>query len=160
MIHVRATLAVAAALLVLSAVAGGGLQAQTSAARRDGPRPEVRAEALIASANALHAGAGISARLGRSASITTLGTVALARQDGGVDTRLEIAARFHLDPERRSRVGVYAAGGAAALRRDHSDWSGVLVALIGADVGRARWVPFFEIGYGGGLRLVAGMRSR
>lgn len=160
MIHLRSALAMPAALMVLSAAASAGLQAQTGASPASGPLPEVRAEALISRANAMHAGAGISARLGRSASLAALGTVAFARQAGGVDTRLEITGRFHLDPERRARVSLYAAGGAAALRRDHSDWSGVLVALIGADVGRARWLPFFEVGYGGGLRLVAGVRAR
>lgn len=159
--HVPAALAVPAALLVLFAASGtGGLQAQGIASPASGPHLEVRAEALIARANAMHAGAGISTRLGRSASVAALGTVAFARQAGGVDTRFEIMGRFHIDPDRRARVAVYAAGGAAALRRDHSEWSGALVALIGAEVGRGRWVPFFEMGYGGGLRLVAGMRAR
>lgn len=158
--QLRAALAVPAALMMLLVPLRAGLEAQGAGSRANAPKPEARVEALTASADALHAGLGLGKRLGRTLSIAALGTAAIAREEGGVDTRLEVTARFHLDPERRASVAVYAAGGAAALRRDHSEWSGALIALMGAEVGRARWLPFFEVGFGGGLRLVAGIRAR
>jgi hypothetical protein len=147
---------IATAVFLLSATVAGRADAQHAS----GPvRAEARLEALLASDNALHAGGGVVVRVARTADLALLGGAAVAREGGAPRARAEVVARFHLDPERRG-WGWYASGGVAALQGAERDWEGLLVFMIGVELGRhRRWSPFVEGGYGGGARLAAGMRG-
>jgi hypothetical protein len=78
----------------------------------------------------------------------------------GTSGRVDVLARYLVDPFRRARWGFYGGGGVSARYDEGEDWHGELVVLIGAERRlRARLTPFVEIGYGGGVKLGAGLRS-
>ena len=79
--------------------------------------------------------------------------------DGRAAWRGELLAHFLLNPTRRSGVGVYGAGGLAAVGGPVDQ--GYLVLTLGLEArpgGRSGW--FVEAGVGGGARLAAGVRWR
>jgi hypothetical protein len=89
----------------------------------------------------------ISAALGAGAS------------DGRAAWRGELLAHFLLNPTRGWGVGVYGAGGLAAVGGAVDQ--GYLVLTLGLEArpgGRSGW--FVEAGVGGGARLAAGVRWR
>jgi hypothetical protein len=83
----------------------------------------------------------------------------LGGSDGRAAWRGELLAHFLLNPTRRSGVGIYGAGGVAAVGGPVDQ--GYLVLTLGVEArpgGRSGW--FVEAGVGGGVRLAAGMRWR
>ena len=83
----------------------------------------------------------------------------LGASDGRAAGRGELLAHFLLNPTRRSGVGIYGAGGVAAVGGPVDQ--GYLVLALGVEArpgGRSGW--FVEAGVGGGVRLAAGMRWR
>jgi hypothetical protein len=79
--------------------------------------------------------------------------------DGRAAWRGELLAHFLLNPTRRQGVGIYGAGGVAAVRGPVDQ--GYLVLTLGLEArpgGRSGW--FVEAGVGGGARLAAGVRWR
>jgi hypothetical protein len=79
--------------------------------------------------------------------------------DGHAAWRGELLAYFLLNPTRRRGVGVYGAGGIAAVGGPVDQ--GYLVLTLGLETrpgGRAGW--FVEAGVGGGVRVAAGVRWR
>jgi hypothetical protein len=79
--------------------------------------------------------------------------------DGRAAWRGELLAHFLLNPTQRRGVGVYGAGGVAAVGGPVDQ--GYLVLTLGLEArpgGRSGW--FVEAGVGGGARLAAGMRWR
>ena len=79
--------------------------------------------------------------------------------DGRATWRGELLAHFLLNPTRRWGVGVYGAGGVAAVGGPVDQ--GYLVLTLGLEArpgGRSGW--FVEAGVGGGARLAAGVRWR
>jgi hypothetical protein len=80
-----------------------------------------------------------------------LGTAAMAR--------IEALARFHLDPQRLSRNGIYAAGGVAVALRASLPPRYALVALVGLEgPPRGALAPAVEVGLGGGVRVAVALR--
>ncbi len=74
--------------------------------------------------------------------------------------RFEGLATFHLEPGRRSGIGVYGAAGVAAVATKEStaEW---LVFVIGLEARpRAKNGWFLELGLGGGVRAATGFRIR
>jgi len=79
--------------------------------------------------------------------------------DGRAAWRGELLAHFLLNPTRRRGVGVYGAGGIAAVGGQVDQ--GYLVLTLGLETrpgGRSGW--FVEAGVGGGVRVAAGVRWR
>jgi hypothetical protein len=79
--------------------------------------------------------------------------------DGRAAWRGELLAHFLLNPTRRWGVGVYGAGGLAAVGGPVDQ--GYLVLTLGLEArpgGRSGW--FVEAGVGGGARVAAGVRWR
>jgi hypothetical protein len=79
--------------------------------------------------------------------------------DGRAAWRGELLAHFLLNPTRRGGVGIYGAGGIAAVGGPVDQ--GYLVLTLGLEArpgGRSGW--FVEAGVGGGARLAAGLRWR
>ncbi|MDF1502457.1 hypothetical protein [Roseisolibacter sp. H3M3-2] len=145
--------ALAAAVATYALLAPAAARAQAAEARVDGI---VARDGGVLAGAGLFGDAGLYARLG----VVALGGVVRAPGGGAVAAgRLEALARFHIDPLRQSRRGIYAGGGlAAAVRRGGAPaWQ--LVAQLGAE-GRPRGgvAPAVEVGLGGGARVALVLR--
>ncbi|MGH7719163.1 MAG: hypothetical protein ACREON_10005 [Gemmatimonadaceae bacterium] len=123
--------------------------------------PEVRLDAILARRSVLHAGVGVSIPVATSVRVTLIGALGAAIDGGdGTSARVDLLARYLVDPLGQARWGVYGGGGVSA-RYDDDDWRGQLVVLLGANRRRGgRLTPFVEIGYGGGVRISAGVRRK
>lgn len=123
---------------------------------------EIRGDAFVARGLTLHAGAGVNTRVGGSVRVSLVAGVGRAFDDheSRFSARAEVTGRFLLDPDFNARWGVYGGGG-VGLRKERSDLSsGVVILVLGAEGSRwGAFVPFVEMGYGGGLRLSAGFRQ-
>ena len=139
-------------LLPLALALPAVLRAQAAPSRWQG---EARVDALIARASALHAGAGLSARLSsyvRAGLIAGAG-VAWVSGQSAFDARVDGVGRFLFDPYRQHRRAPYAFGGASA-RWSRERWRGYLVAGVGMEGPRVRgFLPAIEAGVGGGVRV-------
>ncbi|MGK2962466.1 MAG: hypothetical protein ACSLFK_10020 [Gemmatimonadaceae bacterium] len=134
------TVLLAAAVSIVPAAAA---RAQTA---------EGRVDAIFAEPNAVHAGAGVTWRLGtylRSGVVAGIGAT-----EAGVSARLDFVNRFHLDPFRESRYGPYAGGGVSTRFDDGRTGRVFLLLIVGVDGPVARGVTTsFEAGLGGGARI-------
>lgn len=144
------------------AAALAAVVALSSRAARAQPVVEGRVDGVIARDGGALAGLGAFADAGL---YTRVGLVALAgalREPGGgtsAGARLEAIARFHLDPQRQSRRGVYAGGGVAAAVRRGAGPAWQLVALLGVEgAPRGGLTPAAEVGLGGGARVALVLR--
>ncbi len=73
--------------------------------------------------------------------------------------RVEAIARFHVDPQRLSRRGLYAGGGVAVALREALSPRYGLVALLGLEgEPRGSVSPAVEVGLGGGVRVAVALR--
>ena len=73
--------------------------------------------------------------------------------------RIEALARFHVDPQRLSRRGLYAGGGVAVALREALAPRYELVALLGLEgAPRGAVAPAVEVGLGGGVRVAVALR--
>jgi hypothetical protein len=135
----------AAVCVVLSATSG--------MAQRPGSGIELRLDGVVGGsrpANALHAGAGVIWRLStyaRSAIVVGAGP-----SEEGASARAEAVIRFHTDPLRERRVGLYGIAGAGAV------WSSLaepyLTLMVGFEGARPqRWARAVEIGFARGFRI-------
>lgn len=82
---------------------------------------------------------------------------------GGGSARVDVLARYLLDPAAALRWSPYLAGGIGARWGAVSGWRGVLIALVGVDAPAWRGMmggfrPFVEAGFGGGARVGIGFR--
>jgi hypothetical protein len=129
--------------------------------RRPRFQPELRVDALVARATALHLGLGGSLPAGRAVRVEIVAAGGGARRDG--DTRLslrgDVVARFLLDPERLARWGLYAGAGGSVRHDEGGRTRALAVVTIGVEgPGGRRLMPFVEVGLGGGARIGAGVR--
>lgn len=113
---------------------------------------EGRVDAIFAEPIAVHAGGGITWRLGtylRSGVVAGLGAT-----EAGASGRIDFVNRFHLDPFRESRYGPYAGGGVSTRFDDNRKGRVFLLLIVGVDGPVSRGVTTsFEAGLGGGARL-------
>lgn len=113
---------------------------------------EGRVDAIFAEPSAVHAGAGVTWRLGtylRSGVVAGIGAAG-----SGASGRIDFVNRFHLDPFRENRYGPYAGGGVSARFDDNRTGRVFLLLIVGVDGPVARGVTTsFEAGLGGGARL-------
>ena len=147
---------IALALLCVSSVA----------AAQSAPLPlqsEVRLDALLAAEPAVHAGFGLSVPAGIY--VRTGLVVGAGAGRHGFEGRTDFIARFTFDPLRQSRWAPF--GGAGVSTRFNSTAEGgakgYLLFYLGVEgplpLGRSRgFVPFVEVGLGGGTRIGAGLR--
>jgi hypothetical protein len=132
---------------------------------------EVRTEARLGEEPAVQGGAGLFADLGgfaRGGLVTLVGPSWQREppQAGRAEQRraraagrIEAIARFHVDPFRQARRGVYLGGGVSHLVGPTALPRWQLVALAGVEGGaRGGIAPALELGLGGGLRLGAALR--
>jgi hypothetical protein len=104
---------------------------------------------------ALHAGVGATRSLGTYAQLHLAGGA--GPSEDGTSAHLEAAARFHLDPFRQRRWGVYGAAGAGVHRADSTE--PFLLVLLGAEGPRlGSWAPALELGLSRGVRIGVALR--
>jgi len=118
--------------------------------------PELRADLSSGEVTSGHVAAGAHVSTGTYVRFAFLAGAGRTWKDGrsGDSYRLELQGRFHLDPFRNARFGVYGIGGIAASHDAFSDWQSRLVVGGGVDLpahGRATWA--IETALAGGLRV-------
>lgn len=120
------------------------------------PQWELRADATAAESPDAHLGVGLNVRAGwyvRVGGAVAAGAVRGADDIWRGSQRVDVAARFLLDPFRERRSGLYGGAGLSArFVEGHAD--PLLTLLLGIE-GKARrhWVPSTELTLGGGVRL-------
>lgn len=143
--------------LVLVAGSSANANAQTAPA----PMPELRADLIVGHRPAIQVGAGVQipagiyVRLGLDGAVGMATGARTAGTSSRADARVDLLARFLLDPFRQRAYGL-SVGGGLSLRAEPGERARPLL-LVALDVeGRrsARGVaPALQVGVGGGLRL-------
>jgi hypothetical protein len=146
---------VAAALAVVLMLWPAGARGQRQA------QPEVRLD--VATPARVEVGGGIAVPAGLYARIG--GAVAAGWRDGpgggGASARVEVTARFHLDPFGASRWGPYGVGGVQVGCAVRTTCRPALMARIGFEgpvERRGGWRPVIEAGLGDGAHLAVALR--
>ena len=154
------------AKLLLPALAALALVAHAAAAQapREPVQTEIRADAIVARSTAVQGGVGISFPAG--VYVRTGAVVAAGGGGNGFTSRLDLFSRFSLDPFRESRWGLYGGGGISGRYDSGDDHSAHAYLLVFTGVegplrhrSAAGWVPAFEVGLGGGLRVGIALRQ-
>ena len=77
----------------------------------------------------------------------------------GASYRMEVQGRFHLDPLRTTRFGLYGIGGVVTSHDPFADWQSRLVLGAGVELpAYARATLAVEAAFAGGLRLSVATR--
>lgn len=118
--------------------------------------PEVRADVVTGDVMTAHLSAGVHVTSGTYVRIAAFGGYGRA-WDGDLDGpsyRLEIQGRFHLDPLRSTRFGLYGVGGVTATHDPFTDWQSRMVVGAGVELpAYARATLAVEAALAGGLRV-------
>ncbi len=148
----RATLLVALGIVASSPVVAGAQLNQQKL------QSEVRLDAIFARSGAVEAGYGLTIPAGiyvRSGLVAGIGA-----GPHGIEGRADLISRFSLDPFRQSRWAPYAGAGLSGRYRHDRDGGAraYLLVFLGLEGplalgARAGWVPAFELGLGGGVRV-------
>jgi hypothetical protein len=138
---------------VLSLVAPRAAGAQS--ATRTAPRLLVRADAVLARANAVQGGLGLTVPLGNYVRLDGVAGAGVEWSGGESrgSGRFDLVGRFLLDPFRQSRWSGYGGAGVSALQAE-GEWRGYLLAVVGVEgPGGRGLLPALEFGLGGGTRV-------
>ncbi len=149
------------AALAAAGLLAGALGAQTP---QQAIQSEIRADAIVSRWTAVQGGVGISFPAGL---YVRPGAVIAAGGGGkGFDSRLDVFARFNLDPFRENRWGLFGGGGISGryAGRDRPSSHAYLLVFAGLEgplrgASLAGWAPAFEIGLGGGARIGFALRQ-
>jgi hypothetical protein len=152
--------AVAVALLIAVATVARA-QGQPQPERVE---PEARLDAIIARSSVLQGALGadipISPAMHLELAAGAGPSFAISSSRGAnVSVRGEAIVHFMIDPRHAMRWSPYAGGGIGARYERGPDWRAV--AIIVAGVNAPKWkhaIPFIEAGFGGGVRIGAGLR--
>jgi len=148
-LRIRLSLGAAACALVPNC-----LSAQSPAVQ-PGASPitvEVRLDALFARVDAIHAGVGATVPLGNYVRAGIVGATGLSGD--GHSARIDVLARFHLDPFRESRWAPYAGGGLTTRFDRGRNAHTYLMLLAGIDGPAANGLgTSVEAALGGGGRV-------
>ena len=113
---------------------------------------EARIDGIVKGPAAVHAAAGFTVPVGtyvRSGIDAGIGS-----SENGISGRLDIFARFHLDPLRQHKWAPYAGGGLTARFDDNRTNRYYLLVVAGIDGPASRGIaPSIEAGLGGGGRI-------
>ena len=118
--------------------------------------PELRADLTAGDVMSGQVAAGVHVSTGTYVRLAFLGGAGRAWHDDSVGNsyRVEVQGRFHLDPFRDARFGLYGVGGVAATHDPFADWQSRLVLGAGVDLpahGHATWS--IEAALAGGFRV-------
>lgn len=129
-------------------------RAQSTGSRKPAPTfvPEARLDAILSSRSALQAGIGVSMFSGTYVRTGIIAAAGASRD--GPSGRVDLFARFHLDPLRESRWGPYGGGG-ITTRMDRGETTrSYLLVFVGIDGPINNGLTTsVEAGLGGGARL-------
>ena len=115
--------------------------------------PEIRLDAIFASINAIHLGAGATVAAGNYVSAGIVAGAGVST-DGRRSGRLDVIARFQLDPFRESRWAPYAGGGLTTRFDQRENAHTYLMIMLGIDGPVARGAAMaIEGALGGGGRV-------
>ena len=118
--------------------------------------PELRVDVLTGDVISAQTAAGVHITSGMYARLALFGGFGRAWSDGrqGNSYRFEVQGRFHLDPLRTTRFGLYGLGGIATSHDPFADWQSRLVLGAGVELpAYARATLAVEAALAGGLRL-------
>ena len=119
--------------------------------------PELRADVAISEAmSVVHGGGGFHVNSGTYMRLALLGGYGVAQttDESSPSYRLELQGRFHLDPARNSRFGLYGLGGILASHDDFADWQSRIVAGAGVELpAHGRATLAIELALAGGFRI-------
>jgi hypothetical protein len=124
--------------------------------------PEMRVDVIAGAHPAVQLGAGAQIPLGYYVRVGVVAAVgaSLGEREAGapdqrMDGRLDVLARFLLDPFRQSRFG-FSVGGGMSLRAEPGEIARPLL-LVAVDLegrrARSGMVPAVQLGLGGGARI-------
>jgi hypothetical protein len=145
------------ALAAVLAVTASAAHAQ--AARVE---PEARIDGIMATRGALQGALGADIAISSEMHLEIVAGIGPSFGNGTgsrVSARGDAVVHFLIDPQHLMRWSPYAGGGIGARYDRSPDWRGV--AIIVAGVNAPRWkhaIPFIEAGFGGGVRIGAGLR--
>ena len=147
-----------------TSIVAGLLAVAASAAHSQAIRvePEVRFDAIVATRSVLQAALGADIVISPALHLELAAGVGPSFANGagsGVSARGDAIVHFLIDPGHRMRWSPYAGGGIGARYDRGPEWRAVAIIVGGVDA--PRWkhaVPFFEAGFGGGVRIGAGFR--
>lgn len=138
-------------------IAVSSTSAQTSHAEL-----EARLDAIVAHRSAVQAGLGADIRISPGMHLELAAGIGPSLSNGAgssISARGDAVVHFLLDPRPTTRWSAYAGGGIGARYDRGPDWRAV--AIVVAGVNAPKWkhaIPFIEAGFGGGVRLGAGLR--
>jgi len=140
-------------LIVLTLLPVSGAAAQHVPVR---VLPEARVDLVTGDIVSGQVGGGVHMNSGTYVRIALLAGAGTAweNEDTGASFRFELQGRFHLDPLRNSKYGLYGLGGIATSHDPFADWQSRLIAGAGVELpahGRATWA--IEAAFAGGFRL-------
>jgi len=151
----QGTRAIAAAALLVVIASAAGAQATRV-------QPEVRADAIIARRSAVQGAVGADVAISPSLHLELaagIGASFGSASSAGVSARGDAIVHWMIDPNHLMRWSPYVGGGVGARYDRGPEWRAV--AIVVAGVNGPTWkhaVPFIEAGFGGGVRLGAGLR--
>lgn len=128
---------------------------------RSGPQPEVRLDAIAAREPTGQLGIGATLQAGTYVRWGIIGGIGAAERGGSTvgTARVDGILRFHLDPFRESRVGLYGIAGASAMDDGSRQWEPRILLGVGIEGRRRRGVvTAAELSLGGGARLAVVVR--
>lgn len=135
------------------------LGAQEPARRR--VLPELRADVVTGDVVTGQVAAGVHITSGTYFRIALLAGVGAAwdENERGDSFRLEAQGRFHLDPLRTTRFGLYGIGGVMVGHDPFKDWQSRMVVGVGAELpAYARATLAVEAALAGGFRVSVATR--
>jgi hypothetical protein len=142
-----------------SAVVPASSRAQQAVA--SGVMPELRADVIAGDRPALHVGAGVQVPVGYYVRVGIIGAAGVGEGAGRHRSgRVDLIARFLLDPFRQTRYGL-SLGGGVTLRADQGDRVRPALLMVADVEGRRAtpgWVPAVQVGLGGGVRVGVALR--
>ena len=124
--------------------------------------PEARVDAILASRGALQGALGADVAISPAMHLELAAGIGPSFASGvgsNVSARGDAIVHFLIDPSHAMRWSPYAGGGIGARYDSGPKWRAVAIVVAGVDA--PRWkhaVPFLEAGFGGGVRIGAGLR--
>lgn len=143
---------------------GAMLLIAASSARAQTPHAELEArlDAIIAHRSAIQAALGADIPISPAMHLELAAGIGPSLSNGegsSISARGDAVVHFLLDPRPMTRWALYAGGGIGARYDRGPDWRAV--AIVVAGVNAPKWkhaIPFIEAGFGGGVRVGAGLR--
>lgn len=143
------------AALVVSCAAAAAVRAQRV-------EPEARVDAIVAHRSAVQAAFGADIPFSPELHLELAVGAGPAFGGGpaaGFSARGDAVVHFLLDPAHVMRWSPYAGGGIGGRYDGSAHWRAVAIVVVGVNAPRRKhMIPFVEAGFGGGVRIGAGVR--